>query len=721
MNTFTIPYCKNEAEFKSKCKELELLFTEDFPLEIQKKNGHDWVVAIQPQPSRIPSRLRRISHHQKIETICQFVVQFFNFYTDKSHHYGYSGYLLTYLAELWSDRPEGERIEELLDKLDLNFTRARKKLALQKESFTQVENNLLDQKRAKVKKEESFNTSYHSSTVKSLDKLVQQANQQKKTMLAQEVNLVKRLQTVGSEAFSAMASDHKQKALGLLRKSESSADCYIECYDGLVKAHRLMLLRSGLPFLQKVLVEPPKSNDNYKIYHLDLTKFPAKTVNDFLDYLYFEQFSLKSAEQILHLCSLAQHLGFSTLYEKGKKKLSLLLYENFKACLEILLIYGKFSTSYRLKVLEEFLFHEFIERYIFLDPPYNEDLKTYLKANEVQQQEFFQFCSSSQSPQAIFLLMRCFEKGIGVEANEKTARQLFSKLKQQHSAAAGCYIGFCYQYGILCQKNLPLAFEYYSIAARDTFLPAVVFQGLFYLNGWGGIGKEGGKAEAQFYQAHQAGYMPGKHQLSLVYKNRPNTLANQKTLTELLEKNAKKNYPPSIHELALSNHQKNTKDKILALYKQAADLEYTESQNSLGEFFKSINNLDAANELFFKAAEKKHAKAQYNYACYLLEKRHEGKYDKEAFELFSLSAVQGYDEAQLKLGECYSSGIGVLPDQDLAFESFFNAALQKNYEAVQKVIDAYQNGKGTTLNQAQATEWSKKTKESRLKRILSTL
>jgi TPR repeat protein len=64
---------------------------------------------------------------------------------------------------------------------------------------------------------------------------------------------------------------------------------------------------------------------------------------------------------------------------------------------------------------------------------------------------------------------------------------------------------------------------------------------------------------------------------------------------------------------------------------------------------------------------------------------------RKAVELYTLSAEQGFDLAQLQLGRCYFFGVGINKDKAKAREWYAKAAEQGNRDA-QYAIDSL-NGK----------------------------
>jgi len=83
----------------------------------------------------------------------------------------------------------------------------------------------------------------------------------------------------------------------------------------------------------------------------------------------------------------------------------------------------------------------------------------------------------------------------------------------------------------------------------------------------------------------------------------------------------------------------------------------------------------------------------------------------EGFEKMLECAKRGYAEAQLRIGECYRDGIGVVAEPSKAMTWFEKAARQGNAEAQYALALCYCNGNGTYKNYYSAVIWYKKAAE----------
>jgi len=88
---------------------------------------------------------------------------------------------------------------------------------------------------------------------------------------------------------------------------------------------------------------------------------------------------------------------------------------------------------------------------------------------------------------------------------------------------------------------------------------------------------------------------------------------------------------------------------------------------------------------------------------------------KEAFRWISLSANQGYLDAQHNLAEMYETGKGVSQNLEKAYEYYIVAARRGNLDSQIKVAKMYKEGIGTDKDISKSDYWLKKIEESKTK------
>ncbi|SVD65759.1 uncharacterized protein METZ01_LOCUS418613, partial [marine metagenome] len=80
----------------------------------------------------------------------------------------------------------------------------------------------------------------------------------------------------------------------------------------------------------------------------------------------------------------------------------------------------------------------------------------------------------------------------------------------------------------------------------------------------------------------------------------------------------------------------------------------------------------------------------------------------------SLSANQGYLDAQHNLAEMYENGKGVKKNLEKAYEYYLSAARKGNLDSQKKVAEMYKEGIGTEKNIEKSEYWLKQIEESKV-------
>ena len=89
--------------------------------------------------------------------------------------------------------------------------------------------------------------------------------------------------------------------------------------------------------------------------------------------------------------------------------------------------------------------------------------------------------------------------------DDVTAVRLYTIAAQMGHRSSACNLGYCYQNGIGCKKDLKLAVHYYTIAAEDGSASAKFNLGMCYKQG-GGVNVDFRKAEKLLREASESGF-----------------------------------------------------------------------------------------------------------------------------------------------------------------------------------------------------------------------
>ena len=104
--------------------------------------------------------------------------------------------------------------------------------------------------------------------------------------------------------------------------------------------------------------------------------------------------------------------------------------------------------------------------------------------------------------------------------DDVTAVRLYTIAAEMGHRASACNLGYCYQNGVGCKKNLKLAVHYYTIAAEDGSATAKFNLGMCYKNG-GGVNVNFKMAEKLLSEAKDAGYQDDAEKLlDEIYRRR---------------------------------------------------------------------------------------------------------------------------------------------------------------------------------------------------------
>lgn len=118
-----------------------------------------------------------------------------------------------------------------------------------------------------------------------------------------------------------------------------------------------------------------------------------------------------------------------------------------------------------------------------------------------------------------------------------------------------------------------------------------------------------------------------------------------------------------------------------------------------------------AAELFRKAAEQGHAKAQCSLGSCCSKGQGVPRDDAEAAKWFRKAAEQGYDAAQNNLAYCYYCGKGVPQDYAQAAAWYRRAAEQGLSHGQFGLARCYENGHGVPQDLGQALQWYRKARD----------
>jgi TPR repeat protein len=258
---------------------------------------------------------------------------------------------------------------------------------------------------------------------------------------------------------------------------------------------------------------------------------------------------------------------------------------------------------------------------------------------------------------------------------------------KQGNCQAQFKLGFAFEKGIGVQKDQRRAMHWYKEAAAQNFSTALVNLGVMYLRGIG-VKKNENTAVEYFQRAADAGSIHGMHVLGAMYAYR---MKNPQKAMALFFKGADLGDVQAEFSLgkAFSDGVTGTRDygKALHWYTRAAKRGHADSQANLGVLYmmgKGVTrNRKMASELFLMAAKQGNDYAQLNIGVAYLYGRGVTKNASNAAKWILLSAKQGNKQAQTDMSLLYKNGLGV--PKDVARASYWHSQAAVKIEPDRKL------------------------------------
>ncbi|MEO1053726.1 MAG: hypothetical protein AAFX87_24025 [Bacteroidota bacterium] len=328
--------------------------------------------------------------------------------------------------------------------------------------------------------------------------------------------------------------------------------------------------------------------------------------------------------------------------------------------------------------------------------------------------------------------------GVGTTKNVTTAKRILVELANAGNESAQYHYGIIKYDGLDRKQDYAEASKYFELAAQQGQHDAMYYLGLMYINGNGvklniqtGLGwlEKGSKSENQF-ASYTLGelYHKGNHvrkdiNTALSYYKESHRQYHKSAVNEIGEiyylgagSSFKKDIEKAIYwfEEGVKINNASTQywlgriyrlgedvdqDKVKAeeLLIQSANQGFKWGQYELANFYLSEKSYAKSKTYYAKAAEQGHPQSQHQLAKLMaLTLKDNDKDLSGVIDLFISSAKQGYEPAQISLGELYSSG-KILDEKRtdrLNYDSayfWYNKALKQGSEKAAKVIDTYKS------------------------------
>lgn len=317
--------------------------------------------------------------------------------------------------------------------------------------------------------------------------------------------------------------------------------------------------------------------------------------------------------------------------------------------------------------------------------------------------KWFESAAQHGHQEAMYEVGICYEEGKGIEKDEKKALEWYEKAYESGKKEAAFKTAYLFHCGSNSIKNYEKAAKYYQFAITNNSsysISSYCNLANLYRDGQG-VEQDIKKAVDYYNQSIEQGGTQAMLNLADLYKQGKLIERNLNKALQLYEKAEEKGRKEakekieelkkminedisSIHKLKLQDIYNNIEElnKYMSLYLQGKYMEAMEKaleqvDDDPGFAFwigclyndgKGVNQNFQMAKKWFEATERMigDARAQYCLGKYYQIGRTVEKDQEKAFELFYISAHQGWADAAQALAECYNNGLGVEKNEELA-------------------------------------------------------
>lgn len=270
-------------------------------------------------------------------------------------------------------------------------------------------------------------------------------------------------------------------------------------------------------------------------------------------------------------------------------------------------------------------------------------------------------------------------------------------------AAAQVDIGYCYWGALGVERNDKSAFEWFSKAATQGNVDGLAFQGFFYV--WGmGVKKDKEKGIEMIKKSIDQNSTKGMVLMGRCYADGKKVKKDPQAAFSYYKMAAEKGdaYGQYFLGEAYYTGLGTSKDILQAFnwYSKSAEQGYYYAQVALGNLYFQGNGIPRdyviAKKWYEKAAKQgnKDAMANIDYSATYEKYIDPRNYDSNLYLNNIEAAKAGNSDAQVIIGECYLYGVGVSVNDKEAFQWFCKAADQWNLTAIACKGFSYLNGWG---------------------------
>ena len=162
-----------------------------------------------------------------------------------------------------------------------------------------------------------------------------------------------------------------------------------------------------------------------------------------------------------------------------------------------------------------------------------------------QMVDYLWSAASDGVPEAQSKMGYCYEKGIGVAADQETAFKWYGQAAEKNYPQAMVNLGHCYQAGVGTAKDEKKAFEWYKKAAEMDFAVGLFNLGIFYMAG-GPVARNERIAFSYFERAAKLGFVQAQYNLAVAYEEGKGADINRPMAFFWYKQAARQEYPAAI-------------------------------------------------------------------------------------------------------------------------------------------------------------------------------
>ena len=357
---------------------------------------------------------------------------------------------------------------------------------------------------------------------------------------------------------------------------------------------------------------------------------------------------------------------------------------------------------------------------------YTEGVKAYYKENYAEAVDFYTKAAELGHIKAQYFLGNCFEKGIGVQRNDKEAFKWYNKAAENRYIKAYYKLGNSYEYGLGVSANLSEALVWYRKAAERRGADAYFNVGYCYDNG---IGVKKNPAEAiKWYRraSEQVNVvaMINSGRRNKMTDDEPNLVldgyslykaGNQTEALEIWYKAAEQGSEIALYNIGACYYNNRNFNEAVKWWRRAAKLGDKRAPYYLADSYYYGEgppvDINEAVMWYVKSAEQGYAAAEFRLGCCYVKGVGVAKNRVEAVKWWRKSAERGYAVAEFYLSTCYYGNIGVVANYTEAVKWCHKAAKRGLLVAQIFLAGIYENGMGVAKNLAEALVWYGKAAE----------